>query len=360
MLLTSVECRSFRCLREVSFRPEPGLNVVRGDNAQGKTTLLEAILFAATTKSHRTNDDRELAAYGGEEFHVRVAAQRLAREAVVDCHWWRGAKRFKVNGVPQTRLSDILGRIHVVMFSPEDTLLVQGGAGSRRRFLDMEISQVDSDYLSALQHYRQALRQRNELLRAAVPAPDLLSVWDQQLAVHGRQLMEGRASFIQQLSALAGVAYQKLAQKESMRLEYRPDIGLDQDFAAFLERQHPSDIRRKLTQRGPHRDELEFLIADRPARTHASQGQQKSAALALKLAELELVHERSGEAPVLLLDEVLAELDERRSRRLFEAVESGVQCIATTTEQQFRSDRFGQTFKSFRIEEGSLEEERSP
>lgn len=360
MLLTEVECRHFRCLQACRFLPQPGLNVVRGDNAQGKTTLLEAILFAATTRSHRTSDDRELASYGQDAFHLKVSAQRQDRDVLIECHWYQGIKRFKVNGVPQTRLSDILGRLHVVMFSPEDTRLVQGGAGARRRFLDMEISQVDPSYLQALQHYRQALRQRNELLRAPAPDPALLSLWDRQLAEQGALIVAARASFIEQLSRLAGVAYGQLARDEPLRLAYRPDIPPDHDFEKTFARQQASDIRRKLTQRGPHRDDLEFLIDERPARSHASQGQQKSAALALKLAELELVGERVGERPVLLLDEVLAELDEQRSRRLFEAVDASVQCIATTTEQQFRSGRFGQAFKSFRIHQGELEEERAP
>ena len=359
MLLQRLECTHFRCLRECHFTPAPGLNVIRGDNAQGKTTLLEAILFAATTKSHRTNNDAELAQYGEDDFHLRLEANRLDRDTRVECHWWRGAKRFRINGVPQTRLSDILGRINVVMFSPEDTALVQGGAGVRRRFLDMEISQVDPHYLIALQQYRQALRQRNELLKAHAPDPDLLCVWELPLAEHGQKIAQARAAYVAQLSDLAQQAYGRIAQDEPLRLVYRPDFPVDEDYVQAFAKQQPSDLRRRITQRGPHRDDLDILIHERPARSHASQGQQKSAALALKLAELELVQGRVGAYPVLLLDEVLAELDEHRSRRLFEAVDRGVQCIATTTEQLFRSDRFGKAYTSYRIHRGQLEKEHS-
>lgn len=333
--------------------------MIRGDNAQGKTTLLEAIHLAATTKSHRTNSDQELAQYGSDQFHVSLAAERADRDVTIECHWWRGIKRFKVNGLAQTRLSDILGRVNVVSFSPEDIGLVQGAATVRRRFLDMELSQVDPRYLQALQRYRQALRQRNEVLRMPTPDPELLPAWDAQLAEYGAQIITARAEYIGQLSGLSGEAYDRIARDEALSLMYQPDVPAADGLLELLTRQQPSDIKRRLTQRGPHRDDLELLIAERPARIHASQGQQKSAALAIKLAELELVRARVGEYPVLLLDEVLAELDERRSRRLFEAIGKGVQCIATTTEQEHRSGRFGAIYTGFRIVRGHLEEEHA-
>jgi len=354
MHLSHVSCRNFRCLAALDFAPGPGINLIRGANAQGKTSVLEAILFAATTKSHRTNTDADLARYGEDHFGVTLEAARADREVRIEARWWGGIKRFKVNGAPQTRLSDILGRVRVVFFCPEDVGLVQGGAGGRRRFLDMEISQVDPAYLGALQQYRQVLRQRNELLRHPRPDEDLIAVWDAQLATHGHAIIRARRDFVEQLGDLAAEAYAKLAREEALALAYRPDVRPDDDFASVLRKQRGSDLRRRITTRGPHRDDMDFLVAERPARSHASQGQQKSAALALKLAELELVLTRTGEYPVLLLDEVLAELDEHRSRRLFHALGPGVQCVATTTEQDYRTNRFGDDLASFTIEKGRL------
>ncbi len=357
MRLLSLHCRAFRSLSETEFAPGPRLNIIHGGNAQGKTTVLEAILYAATSKSHRTNLDTELPQYGAGAFHVRIQAQRGGHGVSIEAHWLNGTKRFKVNGIPQTRLSDVLGRVNVVFFSPEDIELVKGGAASRRRFLDMEISQIHPGYLHALQQYRLALRQRNELLRADRPDPDLLAVWDVQLAEHGAAIIRLRGDYVAELSRRATEAYARIAQAEPLTLVYQPDVLPAEDLGAVLAKMQASDIKRRATQRGPHRDDLDILIAERPARSHASQGQQKTAALAVKLAELELVNARAGEYPVLMLDEVLAELDAHRAEHLLDAIPLEVQCILTTTEQQRRPGRFESDCAYFRIEGGRLEEE---
>lgn len=355
MRIARVDCRSFRCLAGVSFAPEPGINLIRGANAQGKTSLLEAIRFAATTKSHRTSRDEELCRHGDASFFVRVSALRSDREAVVEAGWSQGAKRFRVNGVAQVRLSDILGKLNVVLFCPEDVELVHGAASARRQFLDMEISQVNSAYLAALQQYRQALRQRNELLKQPQPEAAQLDVWEAQLAAHGRALMDERDRYVRELSELASSAYQRIAGGELFSVAYAPDVPEPGQIATALFRARETDIKRRATERGPHRDDLTLLVSERPARQFSSQGQQKSAALALKLAELELVRARTGEYPVLMLDEVLAELDEDRARRLFAAIPADVQCLVTTTELEHRPGRFGTTWTNYRIERGILE-----
>lgn len=358
MRLLRLHCRAFRSLSEMIFVPGPGLNVIHGDNAQGKTTVLEAILYAATSKSHRTNAENDLSQYGADAFHVQLQAKRSDRDVAIEAHWWNGVKRFKVNGVAQTRLSDILGRVNVVFFSPEDIELVKGGAASRRRFLDMEISQIHPGYLHALQQYRQVLRQRNELLRADRPDPDLLAVWDVQLAEHGSTIIRLREEYLAELSQGASEAYMRIARAEPLTLLYQPDVHSSEDLSAVLAKSQASDIKRRTTQRGPHRDDAEILISGYPARSHASQGQQKTAALALKLAELELVRARAGEYPVLMLDEVLAELDAHRAEQLLEAIPPEVQCILTTTEQHRRPGRFQTACAYFQIERGHLEEEK--
>jgi DNA replication and repair protein RecF len=355
MHLIRVECEHFRGLDDVLFEPGPGFNIIRGGNAQGKTTLLEAILYAATSKSHRTNQEKDLLAYDGSRFQVKTHVQRQDREVTVEAHWWNGVKRFKVNGVAQTRVSDILGRINVVLFSPEDVGLVKGSASLRRRFLDMELSQVHPAYLAALQQYRQVLKQRNELLRQHNPDPHLIGVWDTQLVQHGTFIIQERTRFIEQLSELAEQAYDEIAGAETLNLSYRPNIREGEDFEAVLGSGLAVDVRRHLTQRGPHRDDMEIVIAGRPARTYASQGQQKTAALALKLAELELLKVRTGEYPIFMLDEVLAELDAHRSSKLFAAIAPEVQCLVTTTELDETSNTFGESYSNFLIEGGRLE-----
>lgn len=357
MRLLSLECRDFRCLECLRFLPAPGVNIIRGENAQGKTTLLEALLFAATSKSHRTAAEPELARHGAPGFSVRLKVARRDREVALDAFWHEGAKRFRINGAPQQRVSDILGKVHVVFFCPEDVELVKGGASARRRFLDMELSQLSPGYLAALQQYRAVLRQRNELLRGYRPDPDLLEVWDAQLGAHGALLMQERAAYAGELAELAHAAYADIAGGESLELRYEPDIDGPGEILAQLKRVRASDLKRGMTTRGPHRDDLEIRIDAKGARQFASQGQQKSAAIALKVAEARLIRQRVGEWPILMLDEVLAELDDSRARRLFAAVDPEVQCLVTTTELDGRPDRFGADWTSHRMHRGAITQE---
>ena len=354
MYLERLTCTKFRCLQKIDYAPGPGINLIRGGNAQGKTSLLEAILFATTSKSHRTNVESELAAHGESGFSIKMKVRRRDREVILEARWHEGRKRFRINGVRQSRVSDILGTVSVVFFSPEDIALVKGSATLRRKFLDMELSQLNPLYLAALQRYRNALRQRNELLRARTVDLDQLDAWDLQLAEHGEVIRRERSEFISELAERAQVAYARISGGETLALEYRSDVPLDEALVDALERNRASDIKRRMTGRGPHRDDLDIQVEAHPARSHASQGQQKTAALALKLAEVELVKRRIGEYPILMLDEVLAELDAQRARHLFDAIDPEVQCIVTTTEMETRPDLFGKSCTNSLIEAGRL------
>ncbi len=356
MHLEQLRCRQFRCLGDIDLPLASGLNVLRGGNAQGKTSILEAILYAATSKSHRTTQDAELVMHQHPDFHIFLKAQRHDREVDLEAHWHKGAKRFKINGVAQPRVSDILGRIQVVFFSPEDIALIKGSASQRRRFLDMEISQINPAYLQALQQYRQALRQRNELLKAPRPDATLMAVWDVQLAAYGANLIAARTDYVDALSNHAEAAHAAIAGLEKLTLQYRPNIAQDADYAAVLQRNLDQDIRHRSTRHGPHRDDIEILIDGHPARHFGSQGQQRTAALALKLAELEVMRAQLAEYPILMLDEVLSELDDERAERLFGAIDDAVQCIVTTTESEPRSGRYAAHARNFIVQGGQVEE----
>ncbi|MDX9973428.1 MAG: DNA replication/repair protein RecF [FCB group bacterium] len=357
MRLVELKCESFRSLSKVDFRPQPGINVIRGYNAQGKTTVLEALFFLATSRSHRTTVEKDLVQEGKEGFHARALVQRHDRAVTVEASWWRNVKRFKVNGVPQTRMSDILGKIGVVMSSPEDVGLVKGSGSQRRQFLDMALSQVLPRYLNALQHYRQVLKQRNQLLRNPHAEAALLDVWDEQLATHGAVLIEERTKYLDQLDKLARVGYAQIAEEERLDLRYQPDVTSPEMLAGVLQQARNSDLLRGTTQRGPHRDDFEFIIAGRAARSFASQGQQRTAALAVKLADVELIHQRTGDYPLLLLDEILSELDEKRAGRLFTHLHQGVQCFLTTANMTNTIPSGGHTVAVYRISGGRIEEE---
>lgn len=354
MRLLRLECNGFRCLSDIRFEPTPGINVVRGKNAQGKTSLLEAILFAATSRSHRTNTESELVARQQEGFHIALHAQRSDRDVAIEAGWFKGVKRLKVNGIAQTRVSHVLGKISVILFTPEDIALVKGAASVRRKFIDMALSQLRPNYLAALQNYRHALRQRNELLRTHPHDPDMLDAWDGQLAQSGTVLIQERSAFLEQLSVLGSDLYAAIAGGESLRIEYRADVPDGESLVEALTASRSQDLRQGRTSRGPHRDDLELVVAERPARNQASQGQQKTAALALKLAEVQWVHRETGEYPILMLDEVLSELDLERAEQLFNTIDSEVQCILTTTELTAGKPIFPGDTQDFLMESGRL------
>ena len=354
MRLLELTCDRFRCLNNLRFEPGPGLNVIRGDNAQGKTSILEAVLYAATSKSHRTSAESDLVQRGEAIFRVSARVQRAAREVHTEIAWSHGAKRIKVNGVNQTRVSDLLGKINAVIFSPEDSDLVRGSASNRRTFLDMELSQLHASYLHALQRYRHAMRQRNEVLRTPNPDDALLDPWDAQLAEHGTTLIQERRRFINQLAPLANTAYKAIADGEEMSVVYRPDVKEDVPLIESFTAARKSDIRQRMTTRGPHRDDLEIVVDDKAARQFASQGQQKTAGLAIKLAELDLMHERTGEYPILLLDDVFAELDASRSREVLSTIPAAVQCLVTTTEFALSDELASRAPTLFAVQKGLL------
>ena len=355
MRLVELTCKGFRCLGNVCFRPGQGINVIRGDNAQGKTSLLEAMLFLATSKSHRTGQETDLVRHGEDGFQLRARVERKSGDVSLEANWWKGAKRVKVNGVAQSRMSDILGKINVVFFSPEDVALVRGTAARRRRFLDMELSQLNPGYLRALQRYRQILRQRNELLRSRSLDSASLEAWDVQLAKEGEILTAERAAFVGELWPRAAEAHANVAMGETLSVEYRPDVP-PSSFANALRTARITDIKQGITTHGPHRDDIELSVAGKPARYFASQGQQRTAALALKLAELDLVRAHTGEHPILMLDDVLSELDEKRARHLLEAIHLDAQCLITTTSISNRDELFRRDRHVFDIREGRIEE----
>ncbi|GMV93015.1 MAG: DNA replication and repair protein RecF [Candidatus Hydrogenedentota bacterium] len=352
MHLIELTCDNFRGLVELSFMPEPGANLIQGDNAQGKTSILEAIQYLATSKSHRTNVESELVRRGEPGFKLAAQVQRRDREVSLEAIWWQGAKRIRVNGVNQTRVSDLLGKINVVFFSPEDVGLVRGSASQRRTFLDMELSQLSPRYLHALQQYRNVVRQRNELLRQPRPDAALLDVWDEQLATHGTVLIDERRLFVEALAPNAAAAYSAIAGHEPMVLTYRPDVRDGTPFVEVLAASRENDLRQGVTTHGPHRDDMLFAVDEKAARPFASQGQQRTAALALKLAELELIRARVGEYPILLLDDVFSELDANRSRRLVETLPAQVQCIMTTTDLTDKEGLFPKDCARFSVKAG--------
>ncbi|WP_415640039.1 DNA replication/repair protein RecF [Paenibacillus sediminis] len=321
------------------------VNLFIGQNAQGKTNLLEAILVLALTKSHRTNKDKELIQFENDAAHLSMHVDKKYGPVQLDLRISNQGKKAKINGLEQRKLSDFIGTLNVVMFAPEDLEIVKGTPGVRRRFLDMEIGQVQPSYLYHLQQYQKVLLQRNNMLKqawnGAAGQETMLEIWNEQLAGHGVKIIKKRKQFIKKLQNWAETIHQGITNgRESLQLSYIPSFGeaeeedetvlLDQ-FMIKLSQMKEQEIRRGMTLTGPHRDDLAFYINDKEVQTYGSQGQQRTTALSLKLAEIELIHEEIGEYPVLLLDDVLSELDPYRQTQLIETFQSKVQTFITAT-----------------------------
>ena len=332
MEVTGLAARGFRNL-DAECRFAPGLNVLHGPNAQGKTSLLEAIYFCAFGRGLRGRGDRELVGWGLGGCSVRVLHERGGRpyrtDARVELSGHKAAKAFSADGVPVAHMKDLFGRLLVVMFGPQDLRLVKEGPGERRRFMDMEICQLSAVYYGDLKEYHRVLRHRNALLKeikAGRSGAGELAPWDEQLAHYGARAGRARAGFVERVGQAAAGIYRKISGGEEMRMRYRPSPVTADGLLAARGR----DVARGATGDGLHADEIEFDISGRSARSYASQGQQRSAALAAKLAEIELVRESAGTAPVLLLDDVLSELDSARQEFLMEFA-AGQQTIMTAT-----------------------------
>ena len=345
MRVTQIELRNFRNYIHAGLCPDQRLTVLTGPNAQGKTNVLEALHLCCLGRSHRTAHDRELITWGQERCSVKVAVHRRDgnHQAAVMLH--RGEtkrKQVQINGKQANRIGELMGHFHGILFSPEDLSIVKDGPGERRRFLDMELSQLRPVVFYALQRYARALSQRNNLLRELQRAPALrrtLDAWDEQLSEAGAALVIHRRSYIEALGAQAQNNYAAIAgEKEQLIARYHTQIDGDGDqpavagqFLARLHKAREEDIRRGVTSVGPHRDDLRLLLGDREARVYGSQGQQRTVVLSLKLAELDVVRAERGENPVLLLDDVMSELDPYRRRQLVERI-AGVQTIVTCTD----------------------------
>jgi DNA replication and repair protein RecF len=309
-----------------------GINILYGDNAQGKTNFLEAVYICATGRSPRKASDKEMIRFGVEEAHVQALADRGGTQ--IDIFLRKaGKKSAAVNGLTVRKLGDLFGRLLTVSFSPEDLQLVKAGPGERRHFMDIELCQLDQVYYYELQQYYKVLKQRNHLLKAIsqkIQDSESLFVWDGQLAEHGRRVVSSRQAFTERLNPLAAEVHASITGgKERLTIAYRPCIEGD-DWEARLRRTAKRDIIYGSTSVGIHKDDLMFSVNEIDVRTYGSQGQQRTASLAAKLAEVCLMREWKNQDPILLLDDVLSELDEHRQHFLLDCVKN-IQTVITCT-----------------------------
>jgi DNA replication and repair protein RecF len=389
MQCTHLSLVNFRNYVRLELDLDPAANVVVGANAQGKSNLLEAIYCLATTKSFRAGSDRELISWQATESELSYArlGARVARRAgplrldvIVGESLRRGpgaatatvTKRFKVNGVPK-RAFDVIGLVNVVHFAPQDVDLVAGPPAGRRRYLDITIAQIDSRYVRALARYGKVLLQRNHLLRRIrdhQARSDQLGFWNEELVNAGAYVVMRRHDTVARLATLGHDVHRELAGgRELLQIGYRSALAAPADggadarlgaigeaFRRTIDETREREIALGASLVGPHRDDLTFEIDRRDVATYGSRGQQRTVALALKMAEGAFIRESTGEWPILLLDDVMSELDEVRRGQVLGAVAPEQQVIMTATELGSVDPQFLRQAKLFEVEAGAIGE----
>ena len=377
MLLERLRLRNFRNYASLDIELFPGKNVLVGNNGQGKTNIIEAIYLCGTGKSYRTPRDIELIRWGESTFYTASRFKRKNGDLLVEvaCNLERG-KRIRLNGVNQDTGIEYIGAANVVIFGPDDLTIIKGGPVERRKFLDLEISAVHERYRKDLAKYRRILTQRNAFLKDArhlsgsVHAKAALDVWDEQLVSVGARIMVKRAKVIEDLSFLAQNAYKEISSSGLLRLTYRPSFnvarlcpddeqGMEKEWTALFHREllrlRQAELMRGVTLAGPHRDDMMFTLDGVDMRAFSSQGQQRAAVLALRLAELDFVKNEMGEDAILLLDDVSSELDPSKRAHLWKYIDRGIQTVITTTDEK-ALDELSKPGKVFRVQSGSVQE----
>ena len=357
MIVKSVEFSNFRNYDLLQLHFDEGTNILYGDNAQGKTNILEGIYLSGTTKSHKGSKDKEMIQFEKEESHIRSIVKKNEKEYRIDMHLRRnGTKGVAVNKVPIKKASELFGILNIVFFSPEDLNIIKNGPSERRRFIDCELCQLDKLYLSDLSRYNKVLNQRNKLLKDINYKHDLietLPMWDVQLLEYGRNIIKKRKEFISEINEIVKDIHSKISGgKEELTLIYEPNID-DIFFEDELLKNKNRDLKLCQTTVGPHRDDILFSIKGIDIRKYGSQGQQRTSALSLKLSEIDFVKKSINSTPVLLLDDVLSELDSNRQNYLLNSITDIQTMITCTGLEEFVRNRF-EINKVFQVVNGRV------
>lgn len=332
MYIQEITLNNFRNYNEVQLKLDKGINIFKGDNAQGKTNILEAIYLCATARSHRTSQEKEVIMWNQESTHISLDVQKRNIQDKIDFHITQKGKAVAINKMPIAKLGELFGTLTVVMFSPEDLQLIKKSPKERRRFIDIELCQFNRMYYYALKQYYKVLKQRNNFLKQLHHSvdPEMLDIWDMQYTEYAKEVIERRSEFIEELNKVAQKIHSDISGgKEKLEVIYEPNV-LSEQIEEKIKRYRQKDILTQSSSVGPHRDDLKFLVNGMDVKVYGSQGQQRTVVLSMKLAELHLMQENLGESPILLLDDVLSELDDNRQRYLFSYTKD-IQTLITCT-----------------------------
>ncbi|WIW70755.1 DNA replication/repair protein RecF [Anaerosinus gibii] len=365
MRIKKISLHNYRNYSQLSLDLSHNLNIFLGENAQGKTNIIEAIYYAAIGSSHRTSNDNELICWEKESAKIYLCFERMSVENELEFNFPVGKRReISYNG-HKIKPKELIGTINVVLFSPEDLYLIKGAPAARRKFLDTEISQANPSYYSLLSQYNRVIAQRNVLLKKIKENQaknDLLELWNQQLSELATKIVKQRIYSLKKLNMLANLMHRRIStNKENLEIGYifnGEENFLPSDLNTWynnkLAEVQAIDIRRGFTSVGPHRDDIILKVNGINLRSFGSQGQQRTGVLALKLAELEFIKSETGEYPVLLLDDVMSELDVNRRNQLLLFIRERIQTFITATDRSyFPKENVG---KYYKVSAGSVME----
>lgn len=372
MYLEGIELKNYRNYETVKLSFSPSINVLIGENAQGKTNLVESIYFLAMSRSHRSPRDRELIRWDSDFAKVNGQLIKKSHSVPLEIVLSKRGKIAKMNHLEQRKLSDYIGQLNVILFAPEDLSLVKGSPSVRRRFIDMELGQMNKIYLHHLTQYQRVLKQRNQFLKKAKYDRKhdalYLDILTEQLATEGAEVLYHRYRFVKQLTKWAQEVQTEISNgKEELRISYKTTSSVSdkmskEELLSQLQKDYEKakeqEIDQGTTTLGPHRDDLVFYVNEKNVQTYGSQGQQRTTALSLKLAEIELMYEMTGEYPILLLDDVLSELDDSRQTHLLNAIQNKVQTFITTTSLDGVQMDLLQNPRIFKVENGEISTEK--
>ncbi len=358
MIIKSLKIKNYRNYKEEEISFDKGTNILYGDNAQGKTNILESIFLSATTKSHKGSKTTEIIKFEKDESLIQTILEKKNIEYKINISIKKNEKKeVAINNQKVKKISELLGIMNVVLFSPEDLSIIKNGPAERRKFLNIELCQLDKTYLYNLNYYNKIVNQRNKLFKDMNKDENLkntITIWNMQLLLYGKKIIEKREEFIHELNTiLKEIHFHLTGKKEEVEIIYNPNVtkeNMEEKLNQNIER----DIFLKQTTVGPHRDDIDFYINKIDVRKFGSQGQQRMVALSLKLAEIELVKKTINDNPILLLDDVLSELDSKRQKFLLDYL-GNIQTIITCTGlDEFINDRFKMD-KVFKVIDGIVE-----
>ncbi|WP_026476753.1 DNA replication/repair protein RecF [Alkaliphilus transvaalensis] len=348
MIVEEIKAINFRNYEELNIQLHPRLNIFVGENAQGKTNIIEMIYLSSMGKSFRTSKDQEMIKINKSQSYTKVTVKKASSDAIIEVRLdYLQKKKLKVNQIPLTKNGELLGNLNVVIFAPDDLKIIKGGPVERRKFIDNEICQIYPKYYYTLNQYNRILQQRNKLLKDYRNKKIDLEIWNQQLIEAGTTLITYRKKFIKRIGILAKLMHRKITEEvETLEIHYDSSVPFKEkderneiieSFANELKSYSDQEWRRGSTLVGPHRDELIFKVNGLDVKNFGSQGQQRTAALSLKLAELELIKGEVGEYPILLLDDVMSELDIKRQNYLINNLKNVQTFITTTMIEQLKA-----------------------